>query len=113
MIGLIEIASGELVAIVESTSGYDMTLYTTIVIVGDPLSLRWDRALQQLVPRPPSAAETTQASLDADPRWQAMRTATPAQIEAWLTSNVTDLASARRVLKLLVLAVQILARTLV
>lgn len=42
------------------------------------------------------------------PRRFAAENATPAQIEAWLTSNVTDLASARRVLKLLILALRAL-----
>lgn len=111
MIGLIEIASGDLVAIVDSTAGYDMTRYTTVTVTGDPTAWRWDKATQQLVPRPLSAGEVTQADLEADPRWQAMRTATPAQVETWLAANVTDLASARRVLKLLVMAVQIVART--
>lgn len=108
MIGLVEIATGELVAIVDSTVGYDMALYTTINVAGDPAEVRWDRATQQLVPRPLTAREVAHAELIADARWQAIQAATPAQIEAWLTSNVTDLASARRVLKLLILALRAL-----
>lgn len=47
-----------------------------------------------------------QTALEADPRWQALQGATPQQIEDWLTANVTSLASARQVLKILLLAVR-------
>ncbi len=46
----------------------------------------------------------------ADPRWQALQAATPAQIDNWLAANVTTLAQARQVLRMLVLAVRRLAR---
>ena len=49
---------------------------------------------------------TTQGALDSDARWAAVRTATPAQIETWLTNNVTNLVQAREVLKVLILAVR-------
>lgn len=111
MIGLISIATGELVAIVASTSGYDMTLYTTVEVTGDPTQWRWDAQAKRLVPRSATPSEQTAAELESNPRWQAMKTATPAQVEAWLNNNVTDLASARRVLTLLVMAVQLLAKT--
>lgn len=45
-------------------------------------------------------------ALAADPRWHAIRTATPAQIETWLTANVTNLVQAHEVLKVLILAVR-------
>ena len=52
------------------------------------------------------AITETHATLDGDARWTAVRAATPAQIDAWLTANVTNLAQARDVLKLLLLAVR-------
>lgn len=45
-----------------------------------------------------------------DPRWQALQSATPAQIDNWLTANVTTIAQARSVLRLLLLAVRRLTR---
>lgn len=46
------------------------------------------------------------AALRTDPRWQALRTATPQQIDDWLNANMTTLASARQVFKILLLAVK-------
>ena len=110
MWGLIRKSDGVFVAAVESTDGYDLALYDARPLPpGDPSQWAWDGA--QFVPRPPTAHEVTQADLEADPRWRAMKTATPAQVDTWLTGNVVDLASARRVLKLLILAVQLLAKT--
>ena len=110
MLALIRKADSTLAAFVESTAGYDLALYDAVAMpAGDPRDFTWDGAA--IVPRQPSAYEETQAGLDADPRWQAMKTATPAQVDTWLTDNVVDLASARRVLKLLILAVQLLAKT--
>jgi len=45
---------------------------------------------------------------DADTKWQALETATPAQIDTWITNNITDLASARNLLKTIVLALRYL-----
>jgi len=111
VIALID-SNGQLVAIVASIAGVDMTGLRIVDPVPEPIiDYVWDTGSQVFVTRPPTAHEQTQADLDADPRWQSMRTATPAQVDNWLTANVTDLASARRVLKLLILAVQLLART--
>lgn len=99
-----------MVCAVYSTDGYDAALYDFVDMPpGDPTQWRWDGST--FVQRDPTPAEETAAALDTDPRWQAMKSASPAQIDTWLTANVTDLASARRVLKILVLAVQALART--
>jgi len=48
--------------------------------------------------------------LKADAAVQALRTRTPAQCDAWLDQNVTDLASARAVLKILARILALLAR---
>jgi len=45
-------------------------------------------------------------NLNNDSKWQAIQTATPAQIQTWLTNNVTNLTEARDVLKILILAVR-------
>jgi hypothetical protein len=50
--------------------------------------------------------QESESALDADPRWVALQNATPQQVEAWLTANVTTIASARQVLKILLLAVR-------
>lgn len=50
--------------------------------------------------------DDSELALDADPRWQALRTATPAQINTWLTSNVTTIAQARNVLRVLLLGMR-------
>lgn len=44
--------------------------------------------------------------LERNAQWTALRDATPAQIDTWLTNNVTNIAQARAVLKLLLLAVR-------
>jgi hypothetical protein len=56
------------------------------------------------------AGDAIQVALAADPRWQAMQAATPAQIDNWLAANVTTVAQARQVLRMLILAVRRLAR---
>jgi hypothetical protein len=45
-------------------------------------------------------------AFDADARWQAVRTATVAQIDTWLTNNVTNITQARAVLRMLILAIR-------
>jgi hypothetical protein len=110
MLALIDKATAECVAIVHSTAGYDLALYDVVETpAGDLMELRWDGA--QFVPRDPTPAEEADAALEDDAWWQALKSATPAQIEAELTARVTNIATARRALKLLVLAVQRLART--
>lgn len=109
MYGLIRKADSTLDCIVDSTDGYDLTEFNVVEIPGDPMDLRWDGA--QFVQRDPTPAEESDAALEADVRWQQLKGASPQQIETYLTQQVTDLASARRVLKILVLAVQRLART--
>ena len=57
-----------------------------------------------------AARDTIRASLRNDSGIQALRNRTPAQVDAWIDNNVTDLASARTVLKLLARVVALLAR---
>lgn len=109
MYALIRKSDNALESIVESTAGYDLALYLVVDVAGDPHSLKWTGAA--LVPRDPTPAEETDAALEADARWQALKNASPAQIDAWLAGNVTSVAQARQVLKILTLAVQRLART--
>ena len=110
MIGLIRKSDGAHVANVESADGYDLALYDAVALPpGNPTQWAWSGSA--FVTRDPTPQEATEAALTDDPRWQAMKTATPAQVDTWLTANVVDLASARRVLKLLILAVQLLAKT--
>lgn len=104
MIALINNATGQCDAIVASTAGYDLTGYTQVEAPDDPANWRWVDG--QWVARPPSLTEQDAEALDADTRWQAVLDATPEQIETWLTNNVTDLASARRVLKFLIVAIR-------
>lgn len=110
MIGLIRKMDGAWVAAVVSTDGYDLTLYDAVELPpGDPAQWKWTGSA--FVPRDPTPAEATEAALTDDPRWQAMKAATPQQVENYLAENVTNLAQAREVLKVLILAVQRLART--
>ena len=109
MYALIHRATNTLQAFVETPAGYDPAEFDALPFDGDPLSVIWDGAT--FIARPPTPAEETEIALGDDARWQAMRSASPAQVESWLTSNVTDLTSARRVLKLLILAIQIILRT--
>jgi hypothetical protein len=54
------------------------------------------------------AADT--ATLKADNAMRNLMKATPAQIDAWVAANVTDLASARNAIRLLARAVSVIAR---
>lgn len=54
------------------------------------------------------AADT--ATLKADNALRALMKASPAQIDTWVTNNVTDLAGARVAIKMLAKAVSVLAR---
>lgn len=105
MYALIDKASNTLAAYTSDPSGYDLSLYNVVAApAGNLRDWVWDGT--QFVTRPPTAAEVTANAMEGDARWQALRTATPAQITAWLNVNVTDLASAREVLRILVLALQ-------
>jgi len=95
--------------VVYSTDGYDLTGCTVVNAPAPIERYVWDGT--QFAPRPPTPAEETDAALEADARWQALKNASPAQIDAWLASNVTTISQARQVLKILTLAVQRLART--
>lgn len=110
MYALIDKASNTLAGITVEPSAYDLALYDVVPIPdNNPDGWIWNGTT--LVARPARAIELTGAALDADPRWAALKSASPAQIDTWLDANVTDLASARRVLKILCLAIQLLART--
>ena len=112
MIGLVDKTTRQCVALVSDPIAYDLAQYDQVPgPAGDPTSWRWDVTTETWVVRPPTPAEGTAADLDTDPRWQALREASPAQVEAWLSANVTDLASARRVLKILALGLQLALRT--
>jgi hypothetical protein len=102
---LIDEATNELVGIVISTSGIDLTgLRIVEPVPRPPHDYRWNPVTSEFDPRPPNAAE----DLKGDPFWTALRDATPRQIDNWLTGNVTNLAEARRVLKLILLALRAL-----
>lgn len=105
MYALIDKASNTVAAFTTDPSGYDLSLYNVVAApAGSPGNWVWNGA--QFVARPPTAAEVTANAMEGDARWQALRTATPAQVSAWLNANVTDLASTREVLRILVLALQ-------
>jgi hypothetical protein len=57
-----------------------------------------------------AARDAIRAELRLDAAVQALRTRTPAQVDAWLDANVTDLSSARAVLKILARILALLAR---
>ena len=56
------------------------------------------------------AQNAIRVELKADGAIQALRTRTPAQVDAWIDANVVDLASARAVLKILARILALLAR---
>lgn len=111
MLTLIDKVSRQVVAVVASTDGYDLALYDTAAPPPNTLEWRWDVASESWQPRPPTPLEETEADLAASPRFQALKEATPAEVDAWLDANVTDLASARRCLAVLVKAIQVALRT--
>jgi len=57
-----------------------------------------------------AAQAAIRAELKADAAVQALRNRTPAECAAWIDANVTDLASARAVLKILARILALLAR---
>jgi hypothetical protein len=63
-------------------------------------------------PPPPTQDELDAAEARQYAKLQALRAMTPAQVDAWVDANVSDLASARDALKTLAIAVGILARRL-
>lgn len=110
MFAVIEIATGEAAAFVYETEGYDAEIFQFVPLPDDnPDAWQWDVATQSLIARPEGVADATFNSLAADPRWAALKGATPAQVETWLDTNVTDLASARTVFKFMLLALKVLA----
>lgn len=110
MYALIQKSDNELLAIVSSLDGYDMSLYTIREdIPANHTDWVWSKGTSSWVPRTPTDSEATRAALLQDQRWAALRNASGAQIDAWLESNVTNLAQARQVLGLLLRAVRVLA----
>lgn len=107
MIALIK--DGECIAIVHSTDGHDLDGVTVIDAPENPTEWRYQAGAW--VPRPLTEVEQDEETLAGDGRWNAVRNATPAQIEAWLAANVTSLADARAVLKTLILAARKLERS--
>jgi len=57
---------------------------------------------------PPSQAKQDKIAAFSDAVWAQLKTATPGQIDTYLTNNVTTLAQARVVLRILMLAVRYL-----
>lgn len=104
MYALIRKSDNTLQEFVHSTEGYDLALFDVVSGVEDPLRLEWNGAA--LVEAPPPVQDTARDAMQADQLWSSLQTATPQQVEQWLAANVTDLASARRVLKFLLLAIQ-------
>lgn len=105
MKALIDEATNELRGIVVSTAGIDLTgLRVVEPVPRPPHDYVWNPATSEFDPRPPNAAE----DLRGDPFWTKLRDATPAQIDNWLTNNVTSLADARRLFKLILLALRAL-----
>lgn len=58
----------------------------------------------------PTQEALDQAAAAAYPKLAALRNMAPAQVQAWVDANVTDLASARDAIKTLAIAVSVLAR---
>jgi hypothetical protein len=86
---------------VNSLAGYDLQDWTIILENLDAEEIqnkRWSEALQALEEIPPNALKTISSSLDQDPRWSALKNATPTQIENYIQNNVVDLASAKQLL---------------
>jgi hypothetical protein len=106
MKALIRKVDNQLEQFVESTDGYDLSLYSVVDATGDIQKLAWDGT--SLIARALTRAEQTQEALKADRIWTQLETATPAQVETWLDTNVTNLKQARSVLKFLLLAVAML-----
>jgi hypothetical protein len=106
MYGLIRRADSVLVAFVETPDGYDLAEFDAIAVAGDPARLSWNGA--QFTQRNLTAAEQSRVEIEADQLWAQLDTATPQAIQSWLTANVTDLASARRVLRFILLALKLL-----
>lgn len=110
MKGLIRKSDGVLEVVVSSTDGYDLSAYDAHDLpVGDPTGFAWDGA--KFITRPPSVSEQSRSTLEADELWGHLESATPAQIDNWLTANVTNITTARRVLKFILLALKSLRAT--
>jgi hypothetical protein len=62
--------------------------------------------------RPKTADEIDREAVEAYPKLTTLKTSTPAQVQAWVDANVTDLASAKDAIKTLAVAVGFLARKL-
>jgi|GEM_PF-5605299 hypothetical protein len=57
-----------------------------------------------------AALKADLSTLRADAALKALMRSSPAQIDAWVAANVTDLASARNAIRLLARAVSVVAR---
>jgi hypothetical protein len=62
--------------------------------------------MPKLISVPPTVEHADAVAAFNDPIWATLATATPAQIDTYLTNNVTTLAQARVVLRIFALALR-------
>jgi len=110
--GVLDTQDGTVIPDLSHPKWRDYIQWVTAGNVADPL----------IIPvRVPSQAEldakaeldaqaAIRATLKADAAVQALRNRTPAECAAWIDANVTDIASARAVLKILARILALLAR---
>ncbi len=102
MYALIRLGDNKASEIVESTEGYDLKLYRVVPVEGDPHSQTWNGS--EFVAKPPSKVQLSRSALAVDPVCARLGQLSPSEIGPWLQTNMTDLASARRVMEYVLLS---------
>lgn len=116
MIALIDNATNEIVVIVESIDGYDMTGLREEPGPSDLNTQMWDSTTSGWVTKPPTSFEETKGAWNANSDWVLLKNASPTQINNWVDTNINALDletinNLKRVTKLTLLAIQTLAKS--
>lgn len=114
MKGIIDDNSNQCEAIVEDETSYDLTGKTVVEVPAALLAstelhkIRWDMGTSQFIERAPTYKEAAKNQLTSDTVWQALKNATPSELDTWLNANMKNNNDIQAIIKALIMAIQLI-----